>query len=115
MSHRRLLPSIVITALLLSSFPLANAARGDLVFVLTNATDAPVQQVHMSPTGANNWRHDLLKGKPLAPGASVEVTVARGRNACAYDLRFDFAARSQKPSIEVARDLCASRVHTIAD
>lgn len=112
---RCLLHVVAATFSFLVAVPLASAAPDDLVFSLTNATDSTVRQVHLSPTGVNNWRHDLLDGAPLAPGASVEVTIARGRNACAYDLRFDFAAESGKPPIEVASDLCADGAYTISD
>lgn len=93
---------------LVALLSLAGAAHADNRGVtLVNDTSARVVAVYVSATGANSWRRDLLKGKPLSAGQSRAATIPGGKGVCAYDFRIELETSSGVRTLDRVQDLCA--------
>ncbi|MGF7006916.1 hypothetical protein [Aminobacter sp. BE322] len=93
----------------------ANAQTEDLVFTLTNGTSSVLTEFYVSPVGVGNWEDDILDVDMLAPGESVEITIADGRSVCDYDMRFEFDADSDLDTTEDTQDLCQLGEYIVRD
>ena len=85
----------------------------DLVFTLTNHTDATIVRFYTSPTGVNNWEEDVLGDDVLGPGESVDITIADGRTVCDYDMRFEFDEDDNLKPAEDTANLCETGSYTL--
>ena len=92
----------------------ANSAKAeDLVFLLTNGTHSKLLNFHVSHSGAKRWEEDVLDDVYLAPGYSINITIADGRSVCEYDLLSRFSDGEEVEEYEV--DLCELGEYTIED
>lgn len=60
----------------------------DLVFVLKNGTNSVLTHFYTSPVDEEDWEGDVFGNHTLAPGESIKITIADGRDVCDYDMRF---------------------------
>lgn len=67
-----------------------SAMAEDLVFVLKNGTKSVLNNFYASPVGVDKWEDDIFGRQALAPGETIEITIADGRSVCEYDMRFEF-------------------------
>jgi len=88
--HRRLY-LFALLALLLA--PLAWAEP--VTFTLTNGTDEVITEFYAAPPGVDEWEEDILGEDVLAPGESVSITIADGREDCVYDFLAVFEDESE--------------------
>jgi hypothetical protein len=107
---RHLAFSAATAALLLGGTSLA--AAEDLVFMLDNRSSYDVYEFYASPTNVDNWEDDILGADILPSGEAVRITIADGRDACAYDLRIVF---EDGDVLEDATDLCETGSYTVTD
>ena len=96
----------------LCASPLAAQAE-DLTFTLTNGTNSVLTEFYASPEGTDDWEDDVFGDAILEPGESIEITIADGRAACVYDMRFEFAEESDLEPTEDTQDLCELGSYTI--
>lgn len=93
----------------------ANAASADeLVFTLKNATNSVVNNFYTSPVGVGDWEDDVFGKQALAPGESMQITIADGRRVCKYDMRFEFQGDDLE-DMEDTQDLCEMSSYTIEE
>ncbi|MEJ6784735.1 hypothetical protein [Aminobacter sp. Piv2-1] len=107
-------PQFVLASLALLVLP-ANAQTEDLVFTLTNGTSSVLTEFYVSPVGVRDWEEDILDVDMLAPGESIEITIADGRSVCDYDMRFEFDAESDLDTTEDTQNLCELGEYTVRD
>lgn len=107
-------PQFVLASLALLVVP-AKAQTEDLVFTLTNGTSSMLTEFYVSPVGVRNWEEDILDVDMLAPGESVEITIADGRSVCDYDMRFEFDADFDLDTTEDTQDLCELGEYIVRD
>lgn len=86
------------------------ALAQELVFTLTNNSGADLIELYASPAQSASWEENILAGATLPSGGSGDVTIAGGREQCAYDLRMVF---SDGDVLEDSTDLCAAGTYTI--
>ena len=86
------------------------ALAQDLVFTLSNNSAADLIELYASPAQAASWEENILAGASLPSGGSGDVTIAGGREQCAYDLRMVF---SDGDVLEDSTDLCATGTYAI--
>ncbi len=79
----RLFHGSVAAFALLTAVP---ALAEDLEFTLNNVTGSDLAEFYLSPANVNNWEENLLDGKILPAGNTVQVNVADGRTVCTYDI-----------------------------
>ena len=77
--------------------------------VLFNETPSNIVAVYASPLGANNWRSDLLGGRPLLSGDSRHATISGGEGSCAYDFRIEMQTPSGIEIKDHVQDLCTQQ------
>lgn len=93
----------------------AGAAKAeDLVIVLKNQTGSVLNSFHSSPVGVDEWEDDVLGDQVLAPGESIEITIADGRDVCDYDMRFEFQGDELETTTDT-QDLCELGEYTITE
>ena len=93
----------------------AGAAKAeDLLIVLKNETGSVLDTFHTSPVGVDEWEDDVLGSQVLAPGESIEITIADGRDVCEYDMRFEFQGDELETTVDT-QDLCALGEYTITE
>ena len=108
--------SVPFLALAAALIAFAAPARAeDLQFELTNDTSAVITYFHASPTGVDEWEEDILGSEVIGPGESVTVTIADGRDVCAYDMRFEFDDESGLDVLEDSQDLCELGSYTVEE
>lgn len=90
----------------------APAFAEDLVFNLTNDSSFNLQEFYVSATDTDAWGEDILGRDVLASGEAGDVTIADGRDVCAYDMRF---VMDNGNTIEGSADLCETNAFTIND
>ena len=90
------------------------AQAEDLVFTLINGTNSVLNNFHASPVGVNSWEDDIFGANALAPGDSMEITIADGRSVCEYDMRFEFQGDALETTTDT-QDLCALGEYTISE
>ena len=56
-----------------------------------NQTGAVLQKLHAADVRTGTFGADLLRGTPMATGASVPVVIDDGAGGCLYDLRAELA------------------------
>jgi hypothetical protein len=82
--------------------PAATASAGGAVtFTLINGTGLTMVAFHASPPQNDDWEEDILGDAVLPAGYSVDVTIADGRDDCAYDLLAVFDAGDQEIEVTV--------------
>lgn len=88
-------------------------ARADatLTFQLNNASGYALTELHVSPSFADSWGHDVLEHKVLFDGEAAEVKIAGGESTCVYDLRF--VAEDGSMLEDVGIDLCSQKSYTL--
>jgi hypothetical protein len=84
----------------------------DLTFVLNNNTSTAITQMYTSPTDVNIWEDDMIGGATLESGATAEITIADGRDQCAYDIRIVFADGEE---ITDTQDLCELGTYDVTE
>ncbi|MEO5323634.1 hypothetical protein PV773_09940 [Mesorhizobium sp. CC13] len=107
-------PQFVMALLALLVVP-ANAQTEDLVFTLTNGTSSALTEFYVSPVGVRDWEENILDVDMLAPGDSIEITIADGRSVCDYDMRFEFDADSDLDTTEDTQNLCELGEYIVRD
>jgi len=90
----------------------APAFAEDLVFDLINASSANLQELYVSAEDSAEWGDDVLGMEVLAAGEQGAVTIADGRDICAYDLQF---VMDTGAIIEGTADLCEMNAFTLQD
>ncbi|MBT3701912.1 MAG: hypothetical protein HOE62_16805 [Alphaproteobacteria bacterium] len=80
------------------------AQAEDLTFTLTNGTDVRLVNFHVSHTGTKRWEEDVLDDVYLAPGYSIEITIADDRRNCHYDVLSRFSDGEEVEDYNI--DLC---------
>jgi hypothetical protein len=88
-------------------------ADDDLNFRLNNGSSSPVVGFFVSHAGANTWEDNLMRGRTLAPGASIDVVIADGRTTCDYDIKVAFADGDETD--DRGLDLCEMGSYTVED
>ncbi len=89
------------------------AAAEDLVFTLKNGTKSTLARFHTSPVGVDKWEEDVFGDQVLAPGETIEITIADGREVCEYDMRFEFTEDSDLDTTTDTQNLCELGTYTI--
>ena len=97
----------------ITCFAFSAQAADDLVFTLKNATNSVITEFYASPSGVDEWEEDILGRDVLNPGESVRVTVADGRRACKYDMRFEFTEDSDLDTTTDTQDFCEMDSYTL--
>lgn len=90
----------------------APALAENLVFDLTNASSANLQELYVSSADSDDWGDDILGQDILAAGEAASVTIADGDTVCTYDLQF---VMDNGVTLEGSADLCATNQFTITD
>lgn len=108
MKHFNLALGAMAVALCLS----APAQAEDLVFTLKNGTNSVLNNFYASPVGVANWEDDIFGRQALAPGESMEITIADGRRVCEYDMRFEFQGDDLDTTTDT-QNLCELGEYTI--
>lgn len=102
----------VASALTLTA--LATAAKADdLVFTLKNGTKSVLTNFYASPVGVEQWEEDIFGRDTLAPGETMQITIADGRRVCDYDMRFEFEESSDLDTTTDKQNLCELGEYTI--
>lgn len=91
------------------------ALAEDLVFTLTNGTSQVLTHFYTSPVGVDEWEEDVFGTDVLAPGESVDITIADGRTVCEYDMRFEFGGSDTLETTVDTQDLCALGAYEITE
>ena len=86
----------------------------DLVFTLKNGTKSVLNNFYASPVGVNDWEDDVFGKEALAPGETMTITIADGRDVCKYDMRFEFQG-DVLDTTEDTQDLCELGEYTIME
>lgn len=89
------------------------ALAEDLTFTLTNGTSEVLTHFHTSPVGTDTWEEDVFGDDVLAPGESIEITIADGRDVCEYDMRFGFEGSDKLDTTVDTQDLCELGAYTL--
>ena len=97
-----LLGAIIFGATVFNAVSPAQAE--DLTFLLTNGTDVRLVNFHVSHPGTRRWEEDVLDDVYLAPGYSINVTIADNRSNCRYDVLSRFSDGEEIEEYGV--DLC---------
>lgn len=97
-----------------AAFAVSSAQAKDLVFTLKNGTQSTLNAFYTSPVGVDNWEEDVFGRSALAPGESVEISIADGRSVCKYDMRFEFQGEDLDTT-EDTQDLCELGEYTITE
>jgi hypothetical protein len=94
--------TLALLTLLLAPF----AGADPVTFTLTNGTDEVITEFYASPPGVAEWEEDILGEDVLEPGASVEITIADGREDCEYDFLaiFEDESELEHDSVSVCDD-----------
>lgn len=100
-------------ALLLCTAVPANAE--DLVFDLINATNSVLTHFYTSPVGVNEWEDDVFGAQVLAPGETIRLTIADGRDVCDYDMKFVFEGSAELETTTDTQNLCELGSYTIEE
>ena len=85
----------------------------DLTFTLINNSTRDLHVFQTSPAGVDSWEDDVLGSDVLSAGASVSITIADGRDACVYDMRFEMEDGTELEDYDV--DLCALGSYELHD
>jgi hypothetical protein len=91
----------------------APATAAEVTFLLSNASSYSVKSLYTSPVGAEGWDDDLFGDHFLPAGNQVPVTVADGRQACVYHLRFVLEDDSE--FVESGINLCELDEYTLSN
>ncbi|MHC5655330.1 hypothetical protein [Stappia sp.] len=91
----------------------APAQAEDLVFTLKNGTNSVLTHFYTSPVGVENWEDDVFGRDVLAPGESIKITIADGREVCEYDMKFEFEDGSDLDTTTDSQDFCEIDSYTI--
>lgn len=95
-----------------TALPVA-AQADDLVFTLKNGTKSVLTNFYASPVGVDKWEDDIFGRDTLAPGETMQITIADGRSVCDYDMRFEFEESSDLDTTEDKQNLCELGEYTI--
>lgn len=87
----------------------------DLVFVLKNGTNSVLTHFYTSPVDEEDWEGDVFGNHTLAPGESIKITIADGRDVCDYDMRFEFQDSPDLDTTTDTQDLCELGEYTIEE
>ena len=107
-----LLKVAVASVLAVSALP-AVAQADDLVFTLKNGTKSVLTNFYASPVGVDKWEEDIFGRDTLSPGETMQITIADGRRACDYDMRFEFEENSDLDTTTDTQNLCELGEYTI--
>ena len=77
-------------------------------------TPGTLERFYSSPVGVDDWEEDIFGDKVVAPGETMEITIADGRSVCKYDMRFEFTEDSKIENLEDSQDLCELGTYTIS-
>lgn len=105
-------------SLLAAALPLCfatGASASDLTFTLVNKTSEVLTHFYTSPVGVDEWEDDVFGADVLAPGDSIEITIADGRRACKYDMKFEFEGSSKLDTTTDTQDLCEMNEYTLTE
>ncbi|WP_269929419.1 hypothetical protein [Aminobacter sp. HY435] len=100
------------SAVTLSALTVA-AKADDLVFTLKNGTQSVLTNFYASPVGVEQWEDDIFGRDTLAPGETMQITIADGRRTCDYDMRFEFEEGSDLDTTTDKQNLCELGEYTI--
>lgn len=110
--RKTLLSAAALAAAFITSMTAAKAE--DLVFKIVNNTPGTLERFYSSPVGVDDWEEDIFGDKVVAPGETMEITIADGRSVCKYDMRFEFTEDSKIEDLEDSQDLCELGTYTIS-
>lgn len=105
---RPLLPLAVAAILTLAPAAFAD----ERVFMLDNRSSFTIVEFYASPTDVSSWEEDILGPDVLPAGEALRITIADGRDACIYDLRFVF---EDGDVAEGEMDVCNTGSFTVRD
>ena len=106
--------NVLLTAIAVVVCSSAAVRAEDLVFKLTNGTNSVLNNFHASPVGVEQWEDDIFGQQVLAPGESMQITIADGRTVCEYDVRFEFQGDALETTTDT-QDLCELGEYTIQE
>ncbi|MGE0491872.1 MAG: hypothetical protein AB7S38_21855 [Vulcanimicrobiota bacterium] len=86
--RKSVLGIIALTALLLGSLH-QTARAGEQDFELFNRTGVDIYALYVSPSGTDNWEEDLLGGKVIQNGATVNIQFDGASEAELWDIRVE--------------------------
>ncbi|RSC31183.1 hypothetical protein EGT36_21110 [Agrobacterium sp. FDAARGOS_525] len=104
--------SITLTVAAIALCVSAPAKAEDLAFTLKNGTNSVLNNFYASPVGIDKWEDDIFGRQALAPGESMEITIADGRSVCEYDMRFEFQGDDLDTTTDT-QNLCELGEYTI--
>ena len=107
--------NVLLTAIAVVVCSSAAVRAEDLVFKLTNGTNSVLNNFHASPVGVEQWEDDIFGQQVLAPGESMQITIADGRRTCKYDLKFDFEGSDKLETTTDTQDLCEMSTYTLTE
>lgn len=110
-----MLKKALVSALLVACTLAAPAMARNKVFTLKNGTSGVMMYFQTSPANVSEWEEDVLGSEVLGPGESTRVTIADGRSACTYDMRFEFDEDSGLEVTEDQQNLCELGSYTISE
>lgn len=73
---------------------------------ITNRTALPAVELQLVRSGQAEWGPDLLRGRPLRPGAFLALRIGDG-SGCAFDIRM--VLQGGQELVRRDADLCAER------
>lgn len=74
----------------IAMFAAQDAMAYNKKITLRNHTAYNMTGFYASNVGQRNWTFNMLQGRVLAPGASVNADLDDGSNYCMYDLKANF-------------------------
>jgi len=90
----------------LTMFAISAAQASDPELFVHNRTGVDIKALYVSPSGAADWRTDVLEGEPLLDGDDTAISVPRALSAAKWDLKLvDREGASQIwPGIDVEKN-----------
>lgn len=71
--------------------------------VIINDTSEYMVGLYASNVGTDSWEENMVRGRPVAPGASLTANIDDGTGFCHYDLRavFESGAHVERHRVNV--------------
>jgi len=107
------LVSASVLALSATSASAQSADGKDRHVQIINGTSQYMTKFYASNVGTDDWQENILHGRTLAPGRSVNVNIDDSTGYCHYDLRAMFANGAYAERRNV--DVCHVETWTLED
>lgn len=81
--------AVLLVALVVPARPGRSADDGSRVVAVRNSTGTDLYGLFLAPAGSGSWSEDLLAGRRLDEGESLDVTFPWGARAIWWDIRVE--------------------------